>query len=109
MSSCRATNANLVVSTLLTLLDAPPAGVLVATTNRLEDLDPAIVRRFDTVIHFDAPAVEHKRILAMQLTERLRVAPVAVDDCENMDAVTKRVMDTARSLAVAKLLAEVSK
>lgn len=100
---------NLVVSTLLTLLDAPQVGVLVATTNRPEDLDSAIVRRFDAVIRFDAPTVERKRSLAERLTEKLLVDPVYVDDCENMDAVTKRVMDTARALAVEKMLKEVSK
>ncbi len=46
-----------VVCSTLQMLDNPPANdsLIVAATNRLEALDPALVRRFDLVLHYPEP------------------------------------------------------
>ena len=46
-----------VVCSTLQMLDNPPVNdsLIVAATNRLEALDPALVRRFDIVLHYPEP------------------------------------------------------
>lgn len=46
---------NHTVASFLTLLDKETHGLLIATTNRKDILDPAIVRRFDDCLAFPAP------------------------------------------------------
>jgi ATP-dependent 26S proteasome regulatory subunit len=90
----RTTNA------LLTLLDRTIRTWIVATTNRLDIVDPALVRRFDEVIELPAPnatqLVEHAQRLAAQF----QVDVPDVSDCVNFDAVTKRVRTSARQQIV---------
>ena len=45
-----------VVASMLQLLDRPVSGMLVATTNRLDMVDPAIRRRFDAELELPAPS-----------------------------------------------------
>lgn len=61
-----------VVATLLQLLDQPLPGVIVAATNRVDMIDPAIRRRFD--LELELPAPEGQRLLdyAATLFERHR-------------------------------------
>lgn len=47
---------NHTVATFLTLLDKERNGLLIATTNRLDMLDPALVRRFDDCLPFPEPS-----------------------------------------------------
>lgn len=51
---------NAIVNSLCITLDTlgTPAGLVVATTNRIDVLDPAIVRRFDAVIEWPEPSPE---------------------------------------------------
>jgi len=97
---------NAVVNTLLTLLDANREGVLCATTNRLDILDPALVRRFDEVIEIPAPTREQLDRLAHSLEARYDVRHVNISDCANFDAVTKRVLREARRQVMAEILEE---
>lgn len=96
---------NSVTNTMLTLLDRSRVGIIVATTNRLDILDPALVRRFEEVLEVPAPTVEQKRALATRLCDGFQVAPVDVDDCPNFDAVTKRCQREARRIVMQEILA----
>jgi SpoVK/Ycf46/Vps4 family AAA+-type ATPase len=97
---------NAIVNTLLTLLDANKEGVLCATTNRIDILDSALVRRFDEVIEIPAPSREQLEQLARSLEARYDVSPVDIRDCVNFDAVTKRVLREARRQVMAEILEE---
>ena len=96
---------NSVTNTMLTLLDRNRTGIIVATTNRLDILDPALVRRFEEVLEVPAPTADQKRALAKKLCDGFQVAPVNVDDCPNFDAVTKRCQREARRLVMQEILA----
>lgn len=98
---------NLIANTLLTLLDQHRAGVLVATTNRLDMLDPALVRRFDDAIEFPAPDTEQMAELARRLCDRLGVEFTVkhmATDAESFDAVTKHVMRVVRRSALTQIV-----
>lgn len=96
---------NSIVNALLTLLDRHRDGTLIATTNRLDVLDPALVRRFDDVVEFPAPNDEQKNALARRLEEKHEIGFVDVRDCANFDAVTKRVVGEARRIVMREILA----
>lgn len=93
------------VNVLLTTLDRSTTGIIVATTNRVDILDPALVRRFEQVIEVPAPSVEQKRALATRLCATFEIEPVRVDDCENFDAVTKCCKHEARRVVMKEILA----
>lgn len=97
--------ANSQVNTILTLLDRHEKGVLIATTNRPDILDPALLRRFDEQIRFPDPNELQKRGLAAKLSAFYGVPEVNVHGCENFDAVTKTVMREARRMVMAEILA----
>jgi SpoVK/Ycf46/Vps4 family AAA+-type ATPase len=78
---------------------------MVATTNRPDILDPALLRRFDETIHFPAPSVVQMQSLAGKLTDRYAIDPVDIRDCQNFDAVTKTVEREARRRVMAEILA----
>jgi hypothetical protein len=61
------------VNELLTQMEAF-AGVLIATTNRLDALDPASIRRFDLKVGFELPGVKELEALGRALCERVGVA-----------------------------------
>jgi SpoVK/Ycf46/Vps4 family AAA+-type ATPase len=96
---------NATVNTLLTLMDRHRDGVLVATTNRPDILDPALLRRFDEQIEFPPPSLVQKRNLAEKLCAKFDVPVVDVSDCLNFDAVAKRCETEARRVVMAELLA----
>jgi ATP-dependent 26S proteasome regulatory subunit len=89
----------------LTLLDRQRGGMIVATTNRADVIDPALLRRFDDRILFPEPNVGQKRALAETLAAKFGVEPIPVDDCANFDEVTKRVETEARRVVMRELLA----
>jgi DNA polymerase III delta prime subunit len=60
------------VNELLTQMEAF-AGVLIATTNRLDALDPASIRRFDLKVAFELPGVVQLEALGRALCERVGV------------------------------------
>lgn len=96
---------NAIVNTMLTLLDRHKDGIIVATTNRPDILDPALLRRFDELVEFPAPNVAQKRALSARLCERYEIEPIGVDNCANFDAVTKTVEREARRIVMRELLA----
>jgi SpoVK/Ycf46/Vps4 family AAA+-type ATPase len=96
---------NSVVNTVLTLLDRQRSGVIVATTNRPDIIDPALLRRFDEQVLFPAPSSEQKRALALKLCARHEIAEVDVSLCANFDEVSKRVATEARRIVMTELLA----
>lgn len=96
---------NAIVNALLTLLDTHKGGTLVATTNRIDVLDPALVRRFDETVNFPPPNDAQKVQLMARLCEKYAIAPVDVRDCPNFDAVTKRVVGEARRQVMREILA----
>lgn len=96
---------NATVNTMLTLLDRHRGGVIVATTNRPDILDAALLRRFDEQIFFPAPSLEQMRSLARKLCDKFEIAEVAVDHCANLDEVTKTVEREARRAVMRELLA----
>jgi SpoVK/Ycf46/Vps4 family AAA+-type ATPase len=97
------------VNTLLTLMDRNRSGVVVATTNRPDVVDPAVLRRFDESIEFPGPSVAQMRSLANKLTDGYGI-PMLEDgvllDCLNYDAVAKVVEREARRIVMKQLLAE---
>jgi SpoVK/Ycf46/Vps4 family AAA+-type ATPase len=96
---------NSIVNAMLTLLDTHRGGTLVATTNRLDVLDPALIRRFDDVVYFPAPNDAQKAQLMLRLCDRYGIPTVEVRDCGNYDAVTKRVTGEARRIVMREILA----
>lgn len=96
---------NATVNVLLTLMDRHRAGVIVATTNRADILDAALLRRFDEQVYFPAPSDAQKSALATKLCAQFEVPLVDVSACENFDAVTKAVEREARRLVMQELLA----
>jgi SpoVK/Ycf46/Vps4 family AAA+-type ATPase len=97
--------ANSIVNTMLTLLDRTKHGIIIATTNRPDILDPALLRRFDEQIEFPAPSPEQMRSLASKLCEGFGVPPVDVSSCANFDEVTKRCETEARRAVMRELIA----
>lgn len=89
---------NNILNTILTLLDQSRGGLLIATTNRRDMLDPALLRRFDAEILFRPPTSKQTEQLATMLCERYRVPLTHIfDDDSSFDAVAKAVMRHARS------------
>lgn len=92
--------ANRSVSTLLTGLDRCTSGLLLATTNRLDIVDPALVRRFDATIEFPQPTAQELAGFATTLRSQWGLDTVwPVEDlvgCCSYDDATKRVHKEAR-------------
>lgn len=96
---------NATVNCFLMLLDRNKSGVIMATTNRPDILDPALMRRFDEQILFPAPSREQMESLAWSLAQKFGVPQVHVADCANFDEVTKRVENEARRIVMKELIA----
>lgn len=99
---------NSVVNTLLTLMDRHKTGVIVATTNRLDIIDPALLRRFDEQTFFPAPRPDQLRSLADKLADGFdipRLCTRLLDECTNYDNVTKVVEREARRIVMKEILA----
>lgn len=89
---------NVIVNTLLTLLDEQLDGILIATTNRVDMLDSAVIRRFDEQLEFGPPEPALGEQLIRILVERHRVTtPPQADKWESYDAITKAVQRQART------------
>lgn len=97
---------NNTVNALLTLMDRSDHGIIVGTTNRLDILDEALLRRFDEHIKFPAPSLAQKEALMARLCEGWNVPVQPVDDCENFDAVGKRAHSEARRHVMRELIGE---
>jgi SpoVK/Ycf46/Vps4 family AAA+-type ATPase len=87
-----------VVATLLQLLDQPQAGVIVAATNRVDMIDPAIRRRFDVEIELPAPDGQRMLDYAASLFERHRLPELSwhADRCLTYADVERLVTATMR-------------
>lgn len=94
--------ANRAISSLLTALDRYSTGLLIATTNRRDMLDPALVRRFDESLEFPAPDSATLSGFMWRLSHSFGIAP-GPDECgiESYDAATKAVHKAARKAIVA--------
>lgn len=96
------------VNTLLTLMDRKKSGVIIATTNRLDIIDPAVLRRFDEQIFFPAPRPDQLRALADKLADGFdipRLSERLLEECANYDHVTKVVEREARRIVMKEILA----
>lgn len=96
---------NATVTAMLTLMDRHRTGVIVATTNRPDMLDQALLRRFDEHVEFPEPSLAQKQSLAAKLSERFGIGEVDVARCANLDQVTKTVEREARRIVMRELLA----
>lgn len=105
VDSAAGKEGNGIVNTMLTLLDRCKRGVIVATTNRPDILDPALLRRFDEVVEFPAASLEQMRALSIKLCEGYGVPPIDVSGCGNFDEVAKHCMTQARRIVMAEILA----
>jgi SpoVK/Ycf46/Vps4 family AAA+-type ATPase len=96
------------VNTLLTLMDRNRGGVIIATTNRPDVVDPAVLRRFDEQLEFPGPRPDQIRSLADKLSDGFDIPRVSRDllgDCLNYDAVAKVVEREARRIVMREILA----
>jgi SpoVK/Ycf46/Vps4 family AAA+-type ATPase len=95
------------VNVVLTELDRCQNGVLVATSNRSDLLDPALRRRFDEVVEFPAPEPAALARLAAKLELRFGLpyedSHFGWAEGTSFDAVTKAVMKRARRAALDEL------
>jgi SpoVK/Ycf46/Vps4 family AAA+-type ATPase len=96
---------NGIVNTMLTLLDRCHRGIIVATTNRPDIVDPALLRRFDEQFEVPEPTIEQMAALAVRLCDGFKIPEVPVDGCRNYDDVTKQVQREARRIVMAEILA----
>lgn len=99
---------NSTLNTMLTLLDRKDTGIIVATTNRLDILDPALVRRFDEQVLIPEPTHQQKLTLATRLCEQFGVPVPGIGECANYDAVTKLVLREARKHVMREIRAQES-
>lgn len=97
---------NTVVSTLLTLMDREQGGILVATTNRPDTLDPALRRRFSCELEFPAPDALLLGRCADALCKRYGVPGCDTNGAASFDALTKRVQAHARAIVLTQLESE---
>lgn len=104
-SQAASKDMNAVVNTMLTLFDRGGPGIIIATTNRKEILDPALVRRFEETIEVPPPTNAQKATLAARICAKHKVPIIDVSDCENYDAVTKRCKTVAREVVMREILA----
>lgn len=95
---------NGIVNTMLTLMDRNRDGIFVATTNRPDIIDPALLRRFDEQIHFPDASFEQMTALAERLCEEHGVPPISVSGCRNFDEATKLVQREARRAVMREIL-----
>lgn len=97
--------ANRAVSTLLTALDRYDGGLLIATTNRQDMLDPALVRRFDESLEFPAPESGALTGFIARMSRTFGLVPEQFPDTRGIgcyDAATKAVHKAARRMIVEK-------
>lgn len=94
---------NSIVNVLLTLMDRVGTGILVATTNRRDLLDPALRRRFDIELEFTGPDEEGATALATRLCAKYGIPTRIPATRESYDAIAKAVLDDAREIALADL------
>lgn len=100
-----AKDANSTVNVMLTLMDRVKTGVMVATTNRKDIIDPALLRRFDEVIEFPEPSAAQMNALRDKLCDRYSIPSVDVRGCRNFDEVAKRCETEARRAVMREILA----
>jgi len=88
-----------VVSSLLQMLDNRPQGIIVAATNRIDIIDPAILRRFDVSIEIAAPTEEAAEQFERVLFERHRFSPVGWEptDSSSFSSIERDVVGFIRS------------
>lgn len=91
---------NAIVCSLLSLMDRQERGVLIATTNRVDHLDPALRRRFDLELEFPPPTVSQSEQLCKTLCVYHGV-PEEVHYGPSFDAITKAVRSSVRRQAIA--------
>jgi hypothetical protein len=96
---------NSIVNTLLTLLDRNKRGIIIATTNRPDILDPALLRRFDEQVLFPEPNDDQKQGLSERLCAGYGVDTLDVRHARNFDEVAKVCATYARRLVMRELLA----
>lgn len=88
---------NAVVNALLTCLDRPQgSGLLIATTNRLDVIDPALRRRFDLELEFPPPSRCEALVLWDRLCIKYGLARGPMTSATSFDAVAKAAMERAR-------------
>jgi ATP-dependent 26S proteasome regulatory subunit len=88
-----------VVSSLLQMLDNRPQGIIVAATNRIDIIDPAILRRFDASIEITAPTEEAAEQFEGALFNRHRFSPVGWEptDSSSFSSIERDVVGFIRS------------
>lgn len=100
--------AQRVVNSLLTCLDTDFEGVLVMTTNRVEDLDPAFRRRLDTEILVPEPDPEAKQAVRALYCRRYGIGEETVDLADaslcNFDAIQKACEAVARAAVLKEVV-----
>jgi len=90
------------VNVLLSLLDRTDGGVLIATTNRRDMIDTALLRRFDAQIEFPPPGLSEARELHRRLCARHGVAAGEVGDMSSYAAVARHAQMQARAAVLAE-------
>jgi SpoVK/Ycf46/Vps4 family AAA+-type ATPase len=86
---------NLIVATLLKLLDEPTTGVIVASTNRIDVVDPAVRRRFDVELELKGPSEGDMMELAHRFAKKYAV-PACIEGARSFCDVEKLMLAAAR-------------
>lgn len=91
--------ANHTVASLLSLFDKVRAGLFIATTNRKEVIDPALMRRFDEVLEFPKPTEREIAEFVFRTCKELGLPQSEWPDpsgADSYDAAYKRTVREAR-------------
>lgn len=91
--------ANRIVSTMLTSLDRRDGGLLIGTTNRIDMLDQALLRRFDECLEFSAPDADELSEFMGKLMTQFGIGELTrllEGEVTSYDAATKLVHKTVR-------------
>jgi SpoVK/Ycf46/Vps4 family AAA+-type ATPase len=94
-----------IVCTLLALLDNVPNGILIATTNRPDMLDTALLRRFHSILHFAPPSSSLASQFVASLCRKHGLSEIVpISSVESFHSIQLAVLRQARRLVLANAL-----